>query len=69
MLNGTPWGTIAPGESLHSPTPDAQTRSSDADHGENREGDPNRRGADPDVLRAADHGEESPVCGSIFLIR
>ena len=43
-------------------SPGAQTRSSDADREENHEGDPNGRGADPDVLRAADLGEKSPVC-------
>ena len=66
VLNSSPWGTSASEESLHKPSLGAQVRSSDVDHGENHEVDPNRRGADLDVLRAADHGEKSPVCGSIF---
>ena len=33
VLNRTPWGTIAPQEGLHEPSPDAQTRSSDGGSG------------------------------------
>ena len=33
VLNSTPWSTIAQEESLHRPSPDAQTRSSDGGSG------------------------------------